>query len=104
VVYTGGKRQVIDEGLNDGHTIVTADFDRDGRDEIVAGCRQGPKSVFLYRNTGGSNWTRQTVDDGGISAAACIAADLDGDGRPDLACIGSATANLKWYRNAGKTR
>jgi hypothetical protein len=27
--------------------------------------------------------------------------DLNGDGRPDIACIGSATANLKWYENLG---
>ncbi len=98
-VYSGGKRQVIEETLADGHTIAAADFDGDGRDEVVAGCRQGPKSVFLYKNTGGTTWTRQTVDDGGISAAACAPADLNGDGRPDLACIGSATANLKWYEN-----
>ena len=29
-------------------------------------------------------------------------ADLDGDGIPDLACIGSATRNLKWYRTVKK--
>ncbi len=102
VVYMDGKRQVIDESLGDGHTILTADFDGDGRDEVVAGCRQGPKSVFLWRNTK-QGWIRQTVDDGKIAAAACTAADLNGDGRPDLACIGSATANLKIYLNlAGK--
>jgi hypothetical protein len=37
--------------------------------------------------------------DDSISAAACAIADLNGDGRPDIACIGSATANLKWYEN-----
>jgi hypothetical protein len=97
VIYTP-KRTVIDTALADGHTIVTADFDDDGNDEIVAGCRGGPKSVFLYRYNGGK-WQKKTVDGGGIAAAACTAADLNGDGRPDLACIGSATANLKWYEN-----
>ncbi|MFY9570394.1 MAG: hypothetical protein WAV20_03195 [Blastocatellia bacterium] len=42
---------------------------------------------------------RQTLDDGGIAAAGCAVLDLNGDGRLDLACIGSATANLKWYEN-----
>jgi hypothetical protein len=98
VVVYNPKRTVIDAALVDGHTILTADFDGDGRDDIVAGCRQGPKSVFLYRENGGK-WDRQSVDDGGIAAAACTAADLNGDERPDLACIGSSTANLKWYEN-----
>lgn len=98
VVVYAPDRKVIDTALVDGHTIVTADFDGDGSDEIVAGCRGGPKSVFLYRNRGGA-WQRQTVDDGGIAAAACTAVDLNGDRRPDIACIGSATANLRWYEN-----
>ena len=28
--------------------------------------------------------------------------DMNGDGRPDIACIGAATANLKWYENLGR--
>jgi hypothetical protein len=53
--------------------------------------------VYLY-TFDGKKWNRQIVDQGGVSAAACVAADLDGDGTPDLACIGGATHNLKWYR------
>lgn len=98
VVVYSPKRAVIDTAMTDGHTILTADFDGDGRDEIVAGCRGEPRSVLLYREAKGS-WTKQLVDSGGIAAAACTAADLNGDGRADLACIGSATANLKWYEN-----
>ena len=98
VVVYNPARTVIDTALADGHTILAADFDGDGRDEIVAGCRQGPKSVFLYHESEGK-WQKRLVDDGGIAAAACTAADLNGDGRIDLVCIGSATANLKWYEN-----
>ena len=35
------------------------------------------------------------------TAASCAAADLNADGKIDLACIGSATTNLKWYENLG---
>ena len=48
-VYAGNKRTVIDDSLTDGHTILTADFDKDGRDEIVAGFRGGKRGVYLYR-------------------------------------------------------
>jgi hypothetical protein len=108
VVYREGKsaweRQVIDTSLVDGHTILTADFDGDGLDEIVAGYRGQGRSVYLYRaeSAAGDRWSRQTLDEGDMAAAACAAADLNGDGRQDIACIGSATANLKWYENLGR--
>jgi hypothetical protein len=97
-VYDGKERQLIDTSLTDGHTIVTADLDGDGRDEIIAGCRAGPKAVFVYRFEG-KQWTRRVLDEGGMPAAACVALDLNGDKRVDIACIGSASQELKWYEN-----
>jgi hypothetical protein len=92
-------REVIDDSLQDGHTIQAADLDGDGKDEIVAGYRGPGRSVNIYYYNGRS-WHRIPLDKGGIAAAACAVADLNGDGRPDIACIGSATTNLKWYENA----
>lgn len=94
------KRAVIDDSLVDGHTIAAADLNGDGSDEIVAGFRGKGRSVLLYY-LDGTRWSREVLDDGGMAAAACAAADLNGDRRPDIACIGSATANLKWYENLG---
>lgn len=98
------QRQVIDATLNDGHTLLTADLNLDGKDEIIAGYRGQGRSVYVYSavDAKGSQWSRQALDNGGIAAAGCAVADLNGDGRPDLACIGSATANLKWYENLGR--
>jgi hypothetical protein len=92
------ERTVIDDTLNDGHTIQTADFDGDGNDEIVAGFRGAPRSVYLYAHAG-SKWTRTVVDDAGMGAAACVAVDLNADGQMDLACIDAT--RLKWYENLG---
>jgi hypothetical protein len=36
-----------------------------------------------------------------MAASSCAVADLNADGRPDIICIGSETANLKWYENKG---
>jgi hypothetical protein len=94
------ERSVIDDSFVDGHTIVTADLNGDGRDEVIAGYRGQGRSVHTYY-LDGQEWRRQPLDDGGIAAAACAAADLNGDRRIDVACIGSATANLKWYENLG---
>ena len=102
VIYrqSGGawQRNVIDDKLVDGHTIITADLNGDGSDEVIAGYRGQGRSVYLY-SFGGGAWTRSTLDGGGMGAAACAAADLNGDKRIDVVCIGSATANLKWYEN-----
>lgn len=94
------ERSLIDDSLVDGHTIVVGDFDSNGRSEIVAGFRGGSHSVYLYTSArDGKSWNRSFLDNGGMAAAACAVADLNGDGRQDIACIGSATANLKWYEN-----
>jgi hypothetical protein len=93
-------RQTIDDTLADGHTVLTADLNGDGNDEVIAGCRGGPRSVYIYYadDSAGRRWTRQTLD-GDMPAASCAVGDLNGDGRPDIACIGSATGTLKWYEN-----
>jgi hypothetical protein len=88
---------VIDTTLLDGHTILTADFDRGSSDEIIVGYRGKPYGVYLYKFQD-QKWTREPIDSDGISAAGCAVADLDGNGHPAIACIGSATHNLKIYR------
>jgi hypothetical protein len=95
------KRHVIDETIVDGHTIVGGDFDGNGRDELIVGERQGKHSVYLYRLTSleEDTWSRRPLDNGGMSGAGCAVADLNNDKRPDVVCIGTATANLKWYEN-----
>lgn len=97
------QRHVIDDGIADGHTIWTADFNGDGRDEVVAGYRGKGVNVYYAQDGDGAQWSKMVLDSD-MPAAACAIADLNGDGRPDIACIGSATANLKWYENLGEAR
>jgi hypothetical protein len=97
------QRHVIDDAIADGHTIWTADLNGDGMDDVVAGYRAKGVNVYYAEDSKGERWSKQVLDNG-ISAAACAIADLNGDGRPDIACIGSATANLKWYENLGSAR
>ena len=106
VVYRGkgetwDQRTVIDDTLNDGHTLVQGDLDGDGVDEIVAGYRGGGGGVNIYK-LAGEKWTKfavATPDQKSMAAAGCVLAHLNGDQRLDLACIGTSTANLKWYEN-----
>jgi hypothetical protein len=105
VVYTeqgaAWSRAVVDEGIADGHAIVAFDADGDGRDELAVGQRGGERSVMLYSAGKDGVWSKRAIDEGGMAGAGCAAGDLNGDKRPDLVCIGTATANLKWYENMG---
>lgn len=94
-------RSVIDEGLKDGHTILTADLDGDGRDAIIAGFRGNGGGVFAYRaeDSLGTKW-RKSVIETGAPAASCAMAKLRDTGGDDLVCIGGADLTL--YRPAGK--
>jgi hypothetical protein len=109
-VYTEhrGKwnHEVIDDTLLDAHTILTADLNGNHRDDIVAGMRGKPYQVLIYSRTDNEShhWTRKILDTGSMAAASCTAIDLNADHRIDLACIGSATTNLKWYENVGNSR
>lgn len=93
-------RDVIDSTLADGHTLLTANLDGNGNDVIIAGYRGKGASVNLYRFESGK-WVKSVLDEGGMAGAGCAVADLNGDGRLDVACIGTSTANLKWYENLG---
>ena len=106
VVYrengTSWARQMIDDTITDGHAIILADVDGDGRDEIVVGQRGGARSLIMYTaSADGATWTRRVLDEGGMAGAGCAASDLNGDKRVDIVCIGTATANVKWYENVG---
>jgi hypothetical protein len=94
-------RQVIDDSFQDGHALATAELNRNGRDEIIAGFRGrgGGLVCYIAADDVGLQWKRYDIDIGGITAASCAVVDLNGDGKLDIACIGSATANLVWYEN-----
>ena len=92
-------RQVIDTTLVDGHVLLTGNFDGNDKDAIIAGYRGRGTSLSIYRYDG-KQWVKSLLDDN-MAAAGCAVGDLNGDGRPDIACIGTSTANLKWYENLG---
>jgi hypothetical protein len=108
VVYTdkGGKwdRRVIFNTMTEGHEVGVADFNGDGRDDVVAGDRnqKSPGVHVMYAPADpNGEWRHQLLDEGKMAASGCVVADLNGDKRVDIVCIGASTANLKWYENAG---
>lgn len=107
VVYRqeGGTwtRQMIDDQITDGHALAMADFAGNGRSAIVAGERQGKRSVYVYwpPATLGGAWQKQVLDDA-MGASSCVTADINGDKRPDIACVAGRAPSVKWYENLGQ--
>ena len=103
-------RHVLDKTLKRGHAIGLADFNGDGRDEVVLGHSDvgtgdptGP-GVFIYASTdaSGETWTKSIVDQGGIATEDLVVEDFNGDGLPDIAAGGRATHNVKLYLGRAK--
>jgi len=92
------QRQVIDDSLENTHTMAVADLDGDGHDEIIAGVRGGSKQVFLYTRDTSGTWTREILDRSELSPTVCETVDLNVDGLIDVVCTGDA-GSLKWYEN-----
>ena len=90
------SRTVIDNTLDDGHALWTADVDGDGSDEIFAGHRGKDHRVAMFRFDG-KVWIR-TVLDTAIAPQDLRGGDIDGDGVPDVVAVGGDTHNVIWYR------
>src|SRR5262245_12210659 len=109
VVYTESAsgawtRHVLFNEMVEGHEIAVADFNGDGRDDIVAGDRnaRGVAVHVMYApDDPAGQWHHQVLDQGAMAASGCVTADINNDKRSDIVCIGSSTGNIKWYENLG---
>lgn len=106
VIYTEDRsgtwtRRVLFSELVEGHEVAVADFNGDGRDDILAGDRNakgtGVHVMYAPRDPAGE-WQHQVIDPA-MTASGCVTADINSDRRADIVCIGSSTGNIKWYEN-----
>jgi hypothetical protein len=107
VVYTPsaeGKlwtRRVLDDTLSEGHALVAADFDGDGREEILAGWRGNGGGIRLYKPSPDGTSFRTIEIDKGIAVEGAVAADINGDGRLDIVVGAGRSKVVAWYENLG---
>lgn len=97
------KREVLDEGLQEGHAIAWADLDGDGVDELIAGWRRGSYGVAVYRLQPDNTWKKQLIDQE-MAAEDVAVGDLNGDGLPEIVAVGRATGNVRIYWNEAKPK
>lgn len=99
------RRMLLDEGLKEGHGIVTGDFLGNGTIQIVAGWRipnaSGEYGIKLYnpKDDSYTSFDNHWIDQNGMATESLTAADLNGDGKLDIIAAGRASGNLKVYWN-----
>jgi hypothetical protein len=102
------KRHAIDAGIGETRTIVAADFNGDGKPDLLGSSRTG-NTVMWYENDGlAANWNKHIIDDQTDAPAHGHAVDLDQDGDLDVVmAFGLASAGnpkshqIAWYENVG---
>jgi len=62
-----------------------ADFDADGKLDVVSGSFGCCNGVHVYRNNGDGSWTQTWARSGGNSRSQLATGDINGDGYPDFA-------------------
>ncbi len=55
------KREVIDGGMHINHNVWPVDWDRDGKEEILAAAYEG---IFLFKKAGDGKWAKQKIGEG----------------------------------------
>ena len=102
------KRQILDDNIQAGHAIATADLFGDSRQEIVAGWRTPNKDqkvgvkVYWATDASGKMWESAWIDDNGMACEDLRLGDLNGDGKIDIVAAGRNSHNLKIYWNESK--
>lgn len=105
------KRHVLDTKVSETRTIHAADFNGDGKIDLL-GTATGSNLVVWYENPGkpGLPWKKHIIDDQSVRPAHGHAIDLNGDGKVDvLMAVGfnapPGTKNshqVVWYENVNK--
>jgi len=104
-------RHSIEENVGETRTVAVADFNGDGKPDILGTSRTG-NLVVWYENTGkpaSGKWIRHVIDSKTLGPMHGHPVDLDGDGDLDvIMTYGLVTPDsdnshqVAWYENVGK--
>ena len=107
-------RHEIEGMVGETRTITVADFNRDGKPDLLGTSRTG-NQVMWYANSGqpaSDRWVKTVIDDTTLAPAHGHPTDLDGDGDLDVvmafgiaAGVGNESPEshqVAWYENVGR--
>ena len=92
----------VDGNFDGAISITSADFDRDGDPDILAGAYNTGEVAWYKNNTGdGTNWIKESIDNTLSSVRSVYTADLDGDGDLDALAADTIANEILWWANNG---
>jgi len=110
---TAWKRHEVEGKAGETRTVALADFDGDGRPDLLGSSRTG-NAVVWFRNPGGSSdldWIKTQIDDATVAPAHGHPVDIDRDGDLDVIMAFGIAAGVAsgapeshqvaWYENVG---
>jgi hypothetical protein len=95
----GAAQHFAFQGI-DADSIVAADFDLDG-DQDLATSNQGSNNVSVLSGAGNGTFGFSTVVGTGVRPGSIVAGDMDGDGDADLATANRDSNNVSLLENPG---
>ena len=104
------KKEMIDPLLLEARTIRVADFNGDGKADLLSAGRLGNLTAWYEQAAAGQPWKKHVVDEKSLQPIHGEPADMDGDGDPDVVmALGMLavpeqreTNQVAWYENVGK--
>jgi len=101
-------KHLLDGDIAEARTIRVADFDGDGRPDLLA-TGTGTDLVVWYQNPGGSAtgaWPKHVIDDTSVRPVHGHPVDMDGDGDVDVVMATGQYSNVPgtvvWYESLGE--
>jgi hypothetical protein len=104
------KREIVDADIAESRTVRTADFNGDGKPDILGTGRTANLTAW-YEQPGspGQPWKRHVIDAASVQPVHGVPSDLDGDGDADVVmALGmhapadqAQTHQIVWYENVG---
>lgn len=101
------KEHLIDRGFSQPHSLVFADLNGDGQEELITGKRyyahngsdpggQDPPCLYYYSwDAQTESFTRHVIEEGHVGTGLqIVVADFNQDGRPDIAVAGKSGTYL----------